>query len=556
MQSASSDPGPRFLQPYPATLEFVVLLLVTVMFAAPALLQADNDDATTIISARVGQLLNGVEVKIGRAPIASTVVLPAFYERREFRPAWADPRNLDALLSAVRDSTAEGLNPLDYHLTDLEALRAAAPGPEREADLDMLATDALVRLAYHLRFGKVDVARIDPHWNFNRDYEAILFLAPAVALQEALDQGRIGEALAVLKPTHPLYAALRQTLATYRQIKAAGGWKPIAAGPAIRPGDSDPRVPALRERMAIEGDLDPGAVASGTGYSPALAQAMERFQERHGLGTDGAVGGKTLRLLNVPVDARIEQLRLSLERSRLIMHNLPDRLIVVNVPAFRLYYVEQGQARFVTNVVVGKLYAKTPIFRAKMTHIVINPSWTVPPVVMQRDIIPGLQKDPNYLKHKGLERVGGQIVQPPGPNNALGRIKLMFPNAHFVYLHDTPQQALFEKDSRTFSSGCVRVQGVFDLAERVIADPERWSKPRILEAVRTGQTQTVTLDSPLPVLIAYWTAGVGPDGRAFFYDDIYGRDAGELKALNSVFTFHPGAVSAARNAPTERRVLE
>ncbi|HVP72261.1 MAG TPA: L,D-transpeptidase family protein [Phycisphaerales bacterium] len=283
---------------------------------------------------------------------------------------------------------------------------------------------------------------------------------------------------------------------------------------------------------------------------------MQRFQERHGLNTDGTVGGKTLRVLNVPVETRIEQLRLSLERSRLIMHGLPDRFIVVNVPAFRLYYVEQGQARLTVNVVVGRLYTKTPIFRAKMTHVVINPSWTVPPMVMQRDVIPGLKKDPNYLKRKGLERVGGQIVQAPGPNNALGRIKLMFPNAHLVYLHDTPQQALFEKDSRTFSSGCVRVQGIFDLAERVIADPERWSKVRLLDAVRTGKTQTVTLDSPMPVLIAYWTAGVGPEGRAFFYDDIYGRDAAELKALNGVFTFHPNAVSAARTAPPASGVLE
>jgi murein L,D-transpeptidase YcbB/YkuD len=265
MHSASSDSGPR-----PSSLSSC---LIAFLLAISAPLRAD-EDAAAIIGARIGQLLNGVEVKVGGATIASTVVLPNFYERREARPAWSDARNLDALLAAVRDSAADGLSPADYHLSQLEALRAAPAGAERDADLDMLATDALVRLAYHLRFGKVDVARIDPNWNFDRTYEAVLFLAPAVAIQEALDQRGIGEALAALRPSHPLYTALQQTLTTYRQIKAAGGWKPIAPGPTIKPGDSDARVPALRERMAIECDLAPGTATTGTGHSPALAEAM------------------------------------------------------------------------------------------------------------------------------------------------------------------------------------------------------------------------------------------------------------------------------------------
>lgn len=499
-----------------------------------------------IIQARVGQLANGSEVQLAGASIASTVVLPAFYERRGFEPAWTDPHNVDALFAAIHESAADGLRPEDYHLSALEALHAAPGSAARDADFDLLATDALVRLGYHLRFGKVDVARIDPYWNFRRDYEAVLLLAPTVAIQDALDQQRIGEALDVLRPGHPLYAALRDALQRYRGIEAAGGWEAVPAGATVRPGMSDPRVPALRARLAAEGDLSELDEESGEVYSAALESAVRHFQERHGLAPDAAVGGRTLRALNVPVAARIGQLRLSLERSRLILHDLPERFVMVNVPAYRVYYVEQGAARFASNVVVGKVMAKTPIFRAEMTHVVINPSWTVPPIVMRTDIIPGLKKDPAYLERKGLQRVGGQVVQPPGPNNALGRLKLMFPNPHYVFLHDTPEKDLFEKESRTFSSGCVRVQDVFGLAEAVIGEPQRWPRAKLLEAADTGRTQTIKLEARLPVLVAYWTAGVAPDGRVVFYDDIYGRDAAELKALGAPFAFHEQVVSAAR----------
>jgi murein L,D-transpeptidase YcbB/YkuD len=179
---------------------------------------------------------------------------------------------------------------------------------------------------------------------------------------------------------------------------------------------------------------------------------------------------------------------------------------------------------------------------------VLNPTWTVPPTVLEHDILPGLESDPKYLERKGLEKVGGQYVQAPGPNNALGRIKLMFPNPHFVYLHDTPQKSLFERESRTFSHGCVRVQNVFDLAELVLDDPQHWSKAKLLKAIETGKTQTITLEHRVPVLVAYWTAGVSPDGRAFFYDDVYGRDPAELQALNGPFHFHPVARSSAVGA--------
>lgn len=518
-----------------------LLAALVLAWLAPA--HAGSETAS-IIQARVGQLLNGAEVRIGTAALASTVVLPAFYERRGFEPAWTDSGNLDDLLVVLRDSAADGLTPQDYHLSALEALRAAAPGAARDADLDMLATDAVVRLGYHLRFGKVDVMRIDPHWNFRRDYEAILLLVPTAALEEALAQHRLAQAIGVLRPGHSLYAALRAALLRYRQIEAAGGWRAVPAGKPIEPGDSASRVPALRARLLVEGDLV-RSEETGEEYSLELDAAVRRFQVRHGLAPDAVVGGRTLRALNVPVQARIGQLRLSLERARLIMHDLPERFVVVNVPGYRVYYVEAGEVRFSSNVVVGKVMAKTPIFRAEMTHAVINPSWTVPPLLMRNDILPGLKKDPDYLRRKGLEQLGGQVVQPPGPNNALGRIKLMFPNPHYVYLHDTPQKGLFEREGRSFSSGCVRVEDIFGLAELVIGDPQRWPKAKLLQAADSGRTQTVMLERRVPVLLAYWTAGIGADGETLFYEDIYNRDPAELRALHAPFAFPSAAVSAA-----------
>jgi murein L,D-transpeptidase YcbB/YkuD len=528
------------------------LVLIWAAFVAlPAFAQLD---ATAVIEARVGQLRNGVEVRIGNASIASTVLLPDFYEHREYRPAWTDPTSLDSLLRALRDTEGDGLNPQDYHLPALEALQEAAAGPQRDADLDMLATDALVRAAYHLRFGKVDVERIDPNWNFKRDFEGVLQASPALAMQQAIDYARVAEALEVLRPVQAIYAMQRTALANYRRIAANGGWQALPAGAAIRPGDSDPRLPALRERLRLEGDLQDIPPDAGLEYDERTQAAVRGFQDRHGLRPDAVVGGKTLRTLNEPVQSKIDRLRLSLERGRLILHDLPERFVLVNVPAYRLYYTDSRGDWFATNVVVGKMIAQTPIFRAEMTHVVLNPTWTVPPGIIKRDVVPGMQRDRNYLTKRGLKRVGNQYVQEPGPDNALGRIKLMFPNPHLVYLHDTPRKDLFEAETRLFSSGCIRVQNVFDLAERVIRDPA-WSKDALLQTVDTGKTRTVILKERVPVLLVYWTAAVGLDGRTYFYEDIYRRDKAELAALNGPFRVSPQLrktalkISAARRAP-------
>ena len=516
---------------------------------------SDADAASTaaIIQARVDHIRNGAPMKIGDETLASMVVLPDFYERRAFQPAWNDATARTELLAALAASAGDGLEPRDYHLAALEALLQAPPGAETDADIDMLATDGILRLAYHLRFGKVDVTTIDPDWNFHPDVEAAIREAPALALQQMLDHKTFTASLDALRPGHALYTGLRQALQAYRDIAAAGGWPSLPDGPVLRPGDTDPRVPMLHERLAIVGDLTERGGVAGTAYDSVLVEAVKRFQQRHGLEPDGVVGKGTIRALNVPVSVRVDQLRLSLERGRLLLHDLPERFVFVNIPAFRAYYVDANEIRFVSKVIVGKPFTRTPTFRADMTYVVINPSWTIPPGIMQRDVIPGMRQDPNYLERKGYERVGGQVVQPPGPNNALGCIKLMFPNPHHVYLHDTPQRDLFAAEARTFSSGCIRVEKIVDLAVLVIDDPENWSREKVEATIAAGRTRNVTLKRHIPVFLTYWTAVAGlGGGPPRFFHDVYERDPAMLAALEQPFRVHPSVAARVHTVSAER----
>jgi murein L,D-transpeptidase YcbB/YkuD len=218
------------------------------------------------------------------------------------------------------------------------------------------------------------------------------------------------------------------------------------------------------------------------------------------------------------------------------MHDLPERFVLVNVAGFTVAVVGPDGPVWQSRVVVGKPYTKTPIFRADMTYIVLNPTWTVPPGIMRSEVRPGMRRDPNYLARKGYRMVNGQVVQPAGPRNALGRVKLMLPNPHHVYLHDTPQKSYFEETRRTFSHGCVRVQNPFELAALALDDPA-WTTQALLDAAATGKTRTIVLRKPLPVLILYWTAAVGGDGRVSFLPDVYGRDPAVIRGLEAPFRF-------------------
>jgi len=539
-------------------------LLLTCLLCFPALLTANEASVRDQIRHYMELIQTGGDAVIDGEPVGSVEVLPALYEQRNYARVWTRPDSVNQLFDTLDSIDEDGLDASDYHTVALTALRGqigekATADPALAAKFDILLTDSLIRLGYHLLVGKVDPVELDNNWNMEH---TIGDLDTALALAQAIDEGSISELVDRLRPQDPIYANLKAALARYRDIKQTGGWEPVAGGPTLKPGMSDTRVAALRKRLAATGDL-PTADLTSTSFDESVESGVKIFQQRHGLEADGLVGRTTLETMNVPVEARIDQIRVNLERARWVLHNLPDEYVLTDIAGFRVKYVRDGEAIWESRAQVGKPYRKTPVFRSEITYLDINPTWTVPPTILYQDIIPKLRKDPDYLDKKDMRvleysgkpvdagnidwskyssgRFPYMIRQNPGPQNALGRIKFMFPNKHAVYLHDTPNKSLFGKTGRAFSSGCIRVENPFDFAELLLKS-DQWNKARILEVVDSKKTTSVQLPSPVTVILLYWTAHADADGHVVFKQDIYNRDGLILTGLERPFRFRKGPI--------------
>lgn len=343
---------------------------------------------------------------------------------------------------------------------------------------------------------------------------------------------------------NPLYLRMQPALELYLRIADEGGWPAVPEGPTIEPGQEDPRVALLAQRLTVTGDLAYWPDGR-TFYDEALHAAVLRFQARHGLETDGRVGKNTLRALNVPVEDRVAQLRLNLERARNLFATDLRHFLLVNVPAFDATLVRNDEIVTRTRVIVGETEAETPLFEAQMKNVVINPTWTVPYSISSEELLPKIQRDPGFLARGGydvFDRDGSRVdpadidwsalhrnffpyklVQRPGSVNELGRIKFIFPNDYGVCMHDTPGKQLFGRATRAFSHGCIRVDKPIDFAEHVL-EPEGWTRDDIVRQLDSTETSTVALAEPIPVIITYLTAIVDEHGTVYFYRDIYGRD--------------------------------
>jgi len=547
------------------------LLLLTLVFAAPfCAAQTTADPVAVAIAAELDALMNPGVTTIHGARIALGERLHEFYSRREFRAAWSTPQLQSELLRTIADSEADGLNAADYHLPLLRELAAQVAAPDATATLkaqnDILLTEGLLRLAYHLSFGKVDAVSFDAQWNYGR---VLPRTDVAQRIEEAITSGAIYDRVAALKPTHPLYVRMKQELARLRAMQS--DWSAVPAGAKLEPGAHDERVPTYRARLVRSGDLAQAAVSDEQLYDPPLVEAVKRYQRRHGLMPDGVLGATTVAEMNVPIAKRIEQLRINLDRGRVVLHDLPERFIVVNIAAYSLYLVNGQDVVWTTRVQVGKTYRKTPLFRSEISYVVFNPTWTVPPGILKSDILPAAKRDPAAITNKGLKVLAadGSEVDPasvdwsqfksghipytlrqdPGPKNALGRVKLMFPNPYSVYLHDTPSQSLFERDERAFSSGCVRVERALELAERVLDDAPQWNPDSIAKVITAGQTQNVTLHRKMPILLMYWTAWVDHEGIVNFRHDVYDSDAKWAAALDAPFMLRAQPLYSAAPVP-------
>ncbi len=322
------------------------------IWALPAAAQPVEE----LIRAHVEQLRATGDLELDGVSITERDLLPRIYEARAFAPTWRSQTQIDSLLETIEESYREGLDPRDYHVDEVRAARAgfanvdALPARERAA-LDVMLTDSVIRLGYHLRFGKVDPVALDPQWNLKQD---LLGRDPAVTIQEAIDSPSMREFADVAIPRVFLYQRFKDALARYREIAAAGGWPTVPTGPTLKPGSVDARVPTLVQRLAITGDLDPQTTSTGSAvtesYSGAVVDGVKHFQERHGLAADGAVGPGTLAALNVPVEARIEQIRANLERARWVFYDPESEFLVVNIAGFKLYLVRRGEVVWRTRV--------------------------------------------------------------------------------------------------------------------------------------------------------------------------------------------------------------
>ena len=530
---------------------------------------ATDHEIVEIIRSKVEQITSKGGLQIEGAQIASVTVLPEIYEINGFQLLGTNPKNVEDLINAIKTMEEEGLRPDDYHFKQIEQLRSrigsgGASDPELLANFDILLTDGLIRMGYHLVFGKVDPETHNPHWNLAVEIDDD---APIEFIQEILDSGNLAKKIETLKPQNIIYSRFKAALKKYRAIKADGGWQPVPSGPTLKKGMQDNRVSLLRNRLQITGDLSNESADSEI-FDDQLEQAVMRFQRRHHLTADGSVGKQTLEALNMPVENKIDQIRINLERLRWVLHAIEGPFVIADIAGFEVFMYKDDEIAWRSRVQVGKPYRQTPVFKSEIKYLVLNPTWTVPPGILAKDILPAVKKDPNYLKDRNIrviDRKGKtvnqdtidwskysarnfpyQLRQEPGPNNALGLIKIMFPNEHLVYIHDTPSKSLFERTDRTFSSGCIRTEKPFELAEILLDDPGKWNKESFKRVIDTRKTQTVMLPKHIPVLLFYWTASVEPDGKVRFKKDPYKRDDAILKGLNGEFKFRKRPVGQKR----------
>lgn len=432
-----------------------------------------------------------------------TGMLNRFYAARNYQPVWS-PERRNELAVALAEAPSQGLDPGAFAVPQADATAT-----------EILLSDAFMRYALALAHGLVTMDEVYGDWGVPQPV-----VDPPAVLARALDHG-VAATLAALPPEDADYARLRQAYLRYRGFTQHAAWVPINLKLPLKSGATGADVVKLRQRLAAEDFIPPG---DSPVFDSTLSAAVSRFQVARGLPPDGVVGLATLTALNVTPGARLRTIRLNLERRRAMPHEeLPAR-IVVNVPDATVVLYQPGQLPLKMRAVVGDPNHQTPVLGATMNALLLNPPWIVPQSITVKEILPHARKDPDYLADNDYVFEGAQLVQRPGPKNALGKIKFEFPNRFDVYLHDTPAKALFSRSRRALSHGCIRVEDPRALAQRLMADDSKWTMDSIDAAVATGETQRVTLPHSIPVSIVYWTAYVDDDGTVEFRNDVYGRD--------------------------------
>lgn len=495
----------------------------------------------------------------GRSAADIDDILIQIYSNNDFQFFWIKDGKIsragEDIRAVLQDAGSQGLNPEDYLFSKINKFWESTDKTD-QAKLDILLTMGMMLYVADQREGRIQPRQLDPDLfatasDVEVDWQALL--------QTAFKTVDMRTFLAEQAPPFAQYRQLQKKLAEYRMIAEKDGWPFIPDGEVLKPGMADPRMRILRTRLAVTGELLTESREVSRIFDPPLVEAVKKFQQRHNLLPDGVVGKQTLAAMNVPVELRIQQIIINMERYRWLKRSTDEQVVAVNIAGFQAVVGSPEKFDITMPVIVGRTYHKTPVFNNAISYVEFNPYWNVPTSIARDEILPKLQKDPGYLEKQEMriflgweedsaeldaaqidwQRVSKKemsryrVRQDPGPHNALGTLKIMFPNKYHVYLHDTPSHGLFKQEMRAFSHGCIRMARPAEMAVYVLGGADKgWSVERVQEIVATGKRQVVTLDESMPVYILYRTVVVNSaNDTLYFYNDIYGRDKLLTEAL-------------------------
>jgi len=498
------------------------------------------------------------EVTVNGQVLFSQIEVPQFYTNRNYELAWTDNKNIKDLLESIESAYDEGLDPEDYHYQAIQNLlvkkKSSSLSNQEKANLDLLMTDAIILYASHLLEGKLEQSKLRAKWDVEKNArpENVDSL-----LTVTLYNKQVKPALQTMKPAHYMYALMKVHLKNLRSQAEEGGWPQVRSGETLKKDMDDPRILEIREFLLATGDLKSMETDQESVFDQELENAVKKFQTRHGLTADGAIGKGTIEQMQVPIEKRIEQIKLNLERLRWIFHYPDEDFLLVNIAGFHVRRFTNRQEVFNSRVIVGKYHHESPVFKGEMQYIVMNPTWTLPYSIATNETLPKLKKDPGYLAAKHMEVMdrGGNILNPStidwsqysrgnfpftirqkaGPWNALGEVKFIFPNKYSVYLHDTPSRGLFERQDRAFSHGCIRTEDKWGLLMSLMDDPEVWNMEKINEILESGETTKIDLPKPINIYLVYLTAVADKENNLYFFKDVYKRDEAVSSELNKPF---------------------
>jgi murein L,D-transpeptidase YcbB/YkuD len=507
---------------------------------------------------RLSPLTDEARIYAGGMSLEHPGATTLFYERRNYIPAWSHSGGpsdrADRLLRAIRTVVNDGFTADRYDLRRLERiLTYAYHDPENISvlvELDLMMTDAYLRVVHDLSAGLVDPGRMRMgKWAFGWTDELMR------RIERGLVTGDLTGTLERCRPGQAEYERLRSALGDMLAAAQYGDWPEISEGGTLKPGMSGPRVRQLRQRLDASGDLPVGVSRKSGVYDEKLANAVRVWQERNGLAVDGYVGDQTRTLLNVGPAEIARKIELNLERWRWLPEDLGRRHLWVDITDGRLKMQEYDSLRLNMRVMIGRVDDPTPAFSDTMYYLVMNPYWEIPASIVMKKLYPYFSEDPTFFERHGLEvftgwRSGARKIDPttvnwksydpgylpfrfrqkPGRLNAMGRIKFMFPNRFHIYIHDTPSRYLFARERYAYTSGCVRVRRPIQLAEALLEDTRWWTERRLRRQLRRDDERVVHLKRPIPVHLAYFTVHVSEDGRINLRPDIYGWDE-ELDAV-------------------------